>query len=347
MKFTDPLPHEAEIIKNYEYLEKYLPKLLGERVRIDERALGNYAFSLGLRKKVVEHWTIPGMYPLDDMAFARFIFWTGLVNFAYWLDGNPEGRKKFEFENPNGKPFSGAFALDKCFYRAFGERAITSDMIEPHFESMEKARIFFKGLCDIPFLEWRYWNMREALDVLKKHFNKDPINIYEEARWDVKKLVALLVLRFPLAFGGGVTTLNLYNTSPKASGHKILSFPFYKLAKLLPVLYQGRALRPGSSLSKLVNTETIVAICDYEVPKALRHAGVLVYGEELAQKVDTEKVIHRHSLDELAIRAANTVANYEILKRLENWDIVALDFAQWSSGKASAKPHHRTPTPAY
>lgn len=341
MKLADILPYEAEIIKNHEYLEKHIPKLLGDLVKIDKRALVDYAFSLSLKQKVAEHWTIPGIYPQDDKAFARFVFWTGLVNFAYWLDGNPGGRKKFEFENPGGKPFSGAFALDKCFYRAFGERAITSDMIEPLFESMEKARDFFKGLCDIPFLEWRYWNMREAFDVLKKHFGGDPINIYEEANWDVKKLVALLVLRFPLAFGGDVTTLNSYHP------HKILSFPFYKLAKLLPVLYQGRALKPGSSLKKLANIETIVAVCDYEVPKALRHAGVLVYGEELAQRVDEEKAIHRHSLGELAIRVYNTVANYEILQRLENWDIVALDFAQWSSGKNSQKPHHRTPTPAY
>ncbi|MDO8522950.1 MAG: queuosine salvage family protein [bacterium] len=346
---TNYLPCDQEVVKNWRKLQKKWPETLASRVHISDEALNKYVLWLKLQGKKIEHWTIPGLYPASDTAFARWVIVTGAINFAYWL---PEFPKKFEVENPGGKNFSGAFAMDRCFLRAFGELPITAELLEPHFENLETARKFFCGVTDIPFLEWRFWNIRELIDVLKTKFAGDPINIYEEAGWDAARLVTLLVHRFPTSFGGDVSVMNTY--FPPLDEAYI--FRFYKLAKLAPVLYQGRAKKEGSTLKELSNIGQIAAIADYEIPKAKRHQGVLVYNSKLAAKVDSGAVIHRHSLDEIAIRAADTVTNYEILERLNEglfldhpayWTILPLDLIEWISGRDSKQPHHRTPTSAY
>lgn len=345
------LPCDQEVIKNWEKLKMRKPHPLISCVQISEPAIDEYVAFLKKRGKKYEHWTVPGIYPQSDESFARWVIVTGAVNFAEWIPWMPF--KKFEVENPEGpKPHGGAFALMKCFYRAFGEVPITASILEPYFENLETAKTFFRGVTDISFLEWRFWNIRELIDVLKSKFAGDPINIFEEAKWDAASMVSLLAHRFPTSFGGDVSVMNRVF----APGDEAYTFRFYKLAKLAPVLYQGRAMEPGNRLKKLSNVDMLTAICDYEIPKAKRHKNILIYHPELAAKIDSGQIIHRHSSEELAIRAADTVSNFKILEKLNEglfpehpqyWTIVPLDLTLWESGRDSPKPHHRTPTPAY
>lgn len=349
------LPFEKEIIQNRNYLKKEYPELFFARAHTNMLALKKYASSLKAQGKKFEYWDNPEVYPVSDETFARFILVNGAINFFYWLHRNPYGIKKFTVEHRfdgGGKTFSGAFAMDKCFLRALNQSDITADWLEQHFESLETARHFFNGINEIPMLEQRFWNMREMIDVLRSKFQGDPKNVYEEAGWDAARLVALLVSRFSNSFGGDVSNLNLVYP-PK---YQMLVFPFYKLAKLVPTLYQGRAMKPGSKLRQLSGMESIVAICDYDVPKALRYNNVLVFSEDLAKKIDTEQIIHRHSLEELAFRAEHTFANYLIFKEINKgldqdhpdfWNIANLDPPEWFSGRNSPNPHPRVPTPAY
>jgi len=94
---------------------------------------------------------------------------------------------------------------------------------------------------------------------------------------------------------------------------------------------------------------------DYRVPQILRHYGVLEYSAELADKVDSLKLIPANSIEELEIRAS-TIQVVERLKHVlqKNHRIrcksVEIDWLLWQRGEAMRNeilPHHRTLTIYY
>lgn len=332
---------EQLILSNWSVLESINPVNISRYITICEPQIETYVSNLKKRGKTLEHWTMPGLYPENDDNFARYAIVTSAVNFAFWLPEDP--RRKYEVANPSGaKPYSGAFGMQRRFYEVFGDTPMTAERLEPHFRTMEATREFFRGVTDLPFLEWRHWNMQEIIKVLKEKFDGDPLNIYKAAQYDVPLLIHILVSNFPTAFGSDVSCPSFF---PGQYG--MFTFPFYKRAKLAAVLYQGRALKAGSKLRQLSRINSIIAIQDYEVPKSLRANGLLVYGEELARKVDRHQIIWPHSVEEVLIRTAVTVVNYKILQILPDWDIIPLDFTEWSDGRNLPLPHHLTPTSAY
>ncbi|MBI4119644.1 MAG: hypothetical protein HY456_02240 [Parcubacteria group bacterium] len=341
MRFEDLLYSEKLILQNWFSLLKFNSSNIRQHLRVDEAELERYAHRLDARGKRLEHWTVPGIHPESDDNFARFTLVTSAVNFAFWLPEDP--RRKYEVANPSGaKPYSGAFAMARRFFEVFGDTPMTAERLEPYFKTMETTREFFRGITDIPFLEWRYWNMRELISVLKEKFGGDPLRVYEAAQYDVPLLIHLLVSIFPMTFGSDVS-----HVAFMPGQYGAFTFPFYKRAKLAAVLYQGRALKTGSKLRQLSRINSILAVQDYEVPKSLRANGPLVYGEGLARKVDNREIIWPHGVEEVLIRAATSEINYGILQLLPDWDILPLDYAEWSDGKDSPYPHHLTPTSAY
>ena len=78
--------------------------------------------------------------------------------------------------------------------------------------------------------------------------------------------------------------------------------------------------------------------------------------QQLKEKIAQQKILlPQHSM-ELEIRAATTVANSQILRKLNQekspddrdyWNIIHLDYQEWFGGQQVTFPHHLTPTTTY
>jgi hypothetical protein len=123
--------------------------------------------------------------------------------------------------------------------------------------------------------------------------------------------------------------------------------PFLKRAQIVPADLWGSGVRPFKDVAELT------CFADYKLPQVLRHAGVLVYSERLARRVDDWVELAAGSREELEIRAATVVAVDLIRDRLAELGrplmAVEVDWMlwAWSQGVFPVRPHHRTRTIFY
>lgn len=74
----------------------------------------------------------------------------------------------------------------------------------------------------------------------------------------------------------------------------------------------------------------MIVYADYQVPRVLRHFGVLKYDKDLARRVDNFEIIPKNSEDEIEIRASTVVAGKMIEDEIEKYCKVnpaSLDYA--------------------
>lgn len=111
-----------------------------------------------------------------------------------------------------------------------------------------------------------------------------------------------------------------------------------------------------------------ICVCsDYQLPKALRAAGLIVYDEHLAGLVDGKRLLKPESIEEVEIRVASTIGatmlmdwvNSEALPKKRcavppprylaaRCDVGSLDYALWYFGRSnSEQPHHLCRTLMY
>jgi hypothetical protein len=91
---------------------------------------------------------------------------------------------------------------------------------------------------------------------------------------------------------------------------------------------------------------TLFVPADYQVPKILRHFGVIEYSPELEYLIDKGMLIEKHSLMEIQIRAA-TVKACTQLQYGTGWTIADVDTYLWTKRKLTDKPFHLTYTTDY
>ena len=80
---------------------------------------------------------------------------------------------------------------------------------------------------------------------------------------------------------------------------------------------------------------------DYQVPKILRHFNCIAYSNALSNKIEGMKLIEKHSLEEIQIRAATIIACTE-LQYKTGWTIADVDTYLWTKRKLTDKPFHLT-----
>ena len=85
---------------------------------------------------------------------------------------------------------------------------------------------------------------------------------------------------------------------------------------------------------------------DYQVPKVLRHFGCINYSPDLSFEITKSRLIPKHSLDELQIRAA-TVKVCTMLQYAIGWTIADVDTYLWGRRKLTDMPFHLTITTDY
>lgn len=103
----------------------------------------------------------------------------------------------------------------------------------------------------------------------------------------------------------------------------------------------------------MLRIEKLAACADYILPMVLRHYGVLVYGQDLAEKVDNGVQIQKGSNEEIEIRA-NTISAVELLReeirdRFPGITSMELNDYLWlaRTGLPEGVKHHLTRTTAY
>lgn len=92
--------------------------------------------------------------------------------------------------------------------------------------------------------------------------------------------------------------------------------------------------------------EKLLIPADYQIPKMLRHFGVLEYSNELEFIVDNDIIIPKNSEHELAIRV-QAIKACEWISRITKLDPYVIDQALFSLRKGSIMKHHLTITTSY
>ncbi len=85
---------------------------------------------------------------------------------------------------------------------------------------------------------------------------------------------------------------------------------------------------------------------DYQVPKILRHFGCIQYAPTLEEDIYEGKLIPKHSLEEIQIRAA-TIRVCEAMRKELGWHIGDVDTYLWTRRKLTDMPFHCTITCDY
>ena len=95
---------------------------------------------------------------------------------------------------------------------------------------------------------------------------------------------------------------------------------------------------------KIKNINLLTAFADYKIPQMLRKFEVIVYGKNLAKKIDNYILIPQGGREEIEIRVV-TIWSIELIRqRLKKYTASEIDNALWlvSQEQDGVKPYHRT-----
>lgn len=264
----------------------------------------------------------------------QIIFVFNTVNFCFWAG---KGERKWTVKI-DGEELNGSIALFRCIEKEV-ERD-TGFLAGDELADLSRSHLrrVLAGNVTIPLFEERLKCLNEAGKTLEQHFGNSFIGVYKRAGNDTVALADLLVTHLPC-----------FNDTSEYKGEKI---GFYKRAQLNSKMVSDALVANGEE--ELGNLDKLTAFADYKIPQILRNLGVIRYTKELADKIDSYKLIERGSGDEVEIRAATIWAVELIRQELQKkYDFVTashVDSMLWSMSQTKAKgekPYHRTLTISY
>lgn len=264
---------------------------------------------------------------------AQLLFLEDAVNFCFWPD---KGKPKWRVEWPKGNIVDGGwYALKACFERGLAESVPILEAEYLSSISLDDTKKFFRGVydVDIPLVEKRMENLREAGSVLKEKFGGQFINVLELSGYDTVKLVNLVMNNFP----------SFRDVSVLDGGQVI----FLKRAQIV-ASDMSYILKDGPQ--KLTNLDALTAFADYKLPQVIRMFGLMNYEKSLAKKVDNSEDIPHDSREEIEIRAATVWAVELLRQKIGTMTSGEIDNVIWLLSQdiqAEAGPYHRTRTIYY
>lgn len=263
----------------------------------------------------------------------QLVFLEDVVNFCFWA---PKDGTKWSVEDASGLSVSGGwFALKNCFDRALAEGLPILDASYLSTIGLGDVRRFFRGAngVEIPLLEGRADNFREAGRVLLEKYGGKFINLIESANHNASVAVRMIVDDF--------------SSFRDISKFDAANVYFLKRAQIcchdLDCVFKTKGKR-------LAETGVLTAFADYKVPQILRMFGVLNYESTLAEKVDAYVELPHDGREEIEIRAASIWAVELMRQELPKFSAVDIDNALWlmsQSIQSQARPYHRTKTIFY
>jgi hypothetical protein len=171
---------------------------------------------------------------------------------------------------------------------------------------------------------------RDLGDLLIERFDGSAAELVRSADGSAAALVATLGT-MPLA----------RDVSRYGTGDDVIDVPVYKRAQIT-VSHLARAF-DGQGLGLFDDVDRLTAFADNLVPHVLRTAGVLVYDDDLAGRIEREELLHPGSPEEVEIRACGLHA-VELLTQRTGLTAAAIDHQLWQWGQdptIKALPRHR------
>lgn len=291
-------------------------------------------------------WREP-VYPESDDKIIEFFGVTNAINFCFT---DFKTGKKFDVEYPekSGKIWTGAFAMQVAMKRAIEDGL---DILNPavlyNLNKDDTLHIFRHVSTPIPMIGARLNNLRDIGCTIKTKFGSFK-KLFESSDYKL------------ISNGNGIverlSSCESYNDNSWYGDRRI---NFNKRAQLFPMVYHGRALSSQGRLQPISDPENFGPLADYEVPKILRHFGVLRYSTELEKIVDKGIILERNSRMEKEIRAQTVNAMSMLLQKINNerllidlkpTTIVELDYVIWNMGRGQEFKllrHHYVYTTAY
>jgi hypothetical protein len=305
-------------------------------VNVNWDALELFAKNLAEGYLAAPDWLMP-IYPSSDEAFVQFIAVENALNYCF---GSPTGVGKF-LVRYKGLAYGGAGGLCAALMRARDEGTDLLDaLVLRQLTLRDVAHLFRSDGAELPLMTERA-AMLNSLGADLARYGGKLRTLFEEEQYSAPGIVRALVHNFG-AYGGD------YNYDPV--NKRILTFD--KRARLLVVIYEGRARSAGSALTALSGLEEIGPIIDYKIPQVLRSSGILTYCADLARKVDAGELLPAGSYEELSLRAVTydvvaTLLDMVNSLRESTISMVELDYALWAAGRTAGGRHHLTLTTSY
>lgn len=317
-------------------------------VFVNDEALALTAKKLAREELPAPAWNTAHIHPPMDCGldlWTSYVGWVNTSNFAFTNFDYPY--PKFTIEYPKGTFWKGAFALGASFMRAFEEGIPVFDAEYMANISLEQVAYIFRGIQNhpIPLLTQRWRIFLEVGGILLEKFDGKFGNIFEAGGWRAfnkgKGIVEQLVSNFP----------SFRDESTHSPGGENLEF--HKRAQLLALMHQGRSLNSNGRFPLIADADSIGPPADYDVPRALKILGILVYHPVLKFHIRSRQIILRDSLEEEEVRGQASNAMVQLVSRINKLradnkvSMVHVDYAVWSMGRQAKIPHHLTPTTAY
>jgi hypothetical protein len=263
----------------------------------------------------------------------QLTFIENVVNFCFWPS---KGQPKREVEWPTGNIVSGGwYGLVACFKRGLAENIPILNAEYLRQLTPEDARHFFRSEnnIEIPLLQERINNLREAGTVLREKFDGKVANLIEVSDYDAIKITKVIVKNF-----SSFRDISILN------GKEVI---FLKRAQICP---NDFAYALKGTAHEITSLDKLTAYADYKLPQLLRMFGIFKYEESLAEKIDALIEIPHDSREEIEIRAA-TIWGVELLRqKIKKMTAGEIDNTLWvlsQAIQAEEKPHHRTRTIYY
>jgi hypothetical protein len=339
----------ADLLREMERIEKLMSQPLeglpvlptAERVVIQSRWVGRHPERLeaavrqwGEHCPVQNTWDHP-CHCFDGTAeTVRWIFVLDVLNHCFWPDvGQATWTVTVE-----GREYSGYWALAASLKRAVGKGFRITD--PEYLAELKRADLsqIFSGQGEIPLLEDRLVNLREAGRIILSHWQGDILHLLEETRGSAVETVRQVVASFPS-----------FQDEVHYAGRKVF---FWKRAQLL--VADIHAAFGGKGWGEFNDFSALTAFADYKLPQVLRELGILSYEEELAGKVDLRECLAAGSDQEIEIRAMTIHAVEDLKKAFCRRGTVVtsaqVDQWLWQLGQIEAfrrRPYHRCRTIFY
>jgi len=334
------------------------PDFKPKHVSINQERLEAVARDLAMKELPLPQWREEVFPQADNDTFIDFLIVSGAINYCFT---DFKTGKKYDVEYPkgSGKIWYGSYAMFAALKRAMDEGI---DILNPRFLSKldldETYYIFRHVSTAIPMVGSRLGQLRYlGEDSFRASFAEE-FNFLDFR--EVAGCVEHLTLQYSRSYEDESYWPALDDPQVDEPGVKEYYLEFNKRAQLVPMMYHGRAMASGGALQPIRDPENFGPICDYQVPKALRHLGVVEYAPELASKVDNGVVIKRESREEIELRMLGCAQPMCLLLErindlrpgfgLPKITMAELDNAIWRLGRnlpQDVNKHHYTYTTAY
>ncbi len=308
----------------------------GRHVRVDGDAVqavveGALAGSEGLPRFRAPRWRDGHNFPgPGGVPSVNFLLAQDAVNFCFW--GDPPWRVTYR-----GRVHSGYRGLVAALRRALEVGCPLDDAAYLAHLSADDLEFILRGEGRLPLLRERLENLREVGRVLQERYGGRGERLVEAAGGSAVALVRLLAAEF-----------RSFDDRARYDG---LEVPFYKRAQLCVADLYGAY--GGQGLGSFGDLDRLTAFADYELPRVLRHLGILRYSPELAAAVDGRRLLPAGSPEEVEIRAATVVAVERLRRALAECGMHLRAFEvdwilwDWCQEHPPAAPAHRTLTIYY